>query len=112
MGVNHQKYDRRNITSSRTLPAHQLSRAGREGGARQLGLQATVSLTTIHSYTNDQADPRSAPQGPAAAPAPLAEHHPDDHWRRQSDEPRDSEVKGKIDGISLRVPTPDVSVWS
>ncbi len=67
-------------------------------------------MTTVHSYTNDQSHPGPAPQGSPPRPRGGALDHPDHHRRGQGDLPGDSRGKGKIDGVSLRVPTPDVSV--
>ena len=68
------------------------------------------SMVTIHSYTNDQNDPRPAAQGPAPRARGGAVDHSDDHRRREGHSLVIPELKGKIDGIAIRVPTPDVSL--
>ena len=88
----------------------QLPRAARQGAARDASASSKGWMTTIHSYTNDQQlldlphkDLRRAraaalsmiPTTTGAATA-VGEVLP--------------ELKGKLDGISMRVPTPNVSV--
>ena len=68
-------------------------------------------MTTIHSYTNDQADPGPAAQGPAARPRRGGVHDSHIHRCREGHLPLViPELKGKLDGVAIRVPTPNVSV--
>jgi glyceraldehyde 3-phosphate dehydrogenase len=110
MGVNHEKYDpaKHHILSNASCTTNCLAPF-----AKVLHEQFTILrgwMTTIHSYTNDQQlldlphkDLRRAraaalsiiPTTTGAATA-VGEVMPD--------------LKGKLDGISLRVPTPNVSV--
>ncbi len=62
-------------------------------------------MTTIHSLHQRPGHPRLPPQGPAAGPRRRHVDHSHDDRRGQSDVARAPEVKGKIDGVSLRVPT-------
>src|SRR5207253_1503312 len=73
---------------------HELSRAGREGRARHLGVQARLHDDDPQLYERS-ADPRPAAQGPAPRAGRRAEHHPDDHRRRQGDGPRHSGSAGE-----------------
>ena len=68
-------------------------------------------MTTIHSYTGDQPTLDTHAQGSLPRPRRGAEHRS----RPRPAPPRRSascipELKGKLDGASIRVPTPNVSL--
>ena len=102
---------RRSTTSSRTRRARPTaSRRSRRCCTRR---SASVSgwMTTVHSLHERPAAARPAAQGPAPRPRRGAVDDPDDDRRRQGASARCCpELKGKLDGIAMRVPTPNVSV--
>ena len=55
-------------------------------------------------------DPRPAAQGPAPRPRGGAVDDPDDDRRGEGRRPGAAGAEGKFDGISVRVPTPNVSL--
>jgi glyceraldehyde 3-phosphate dehydrogenase len=67
-------------------------------------------MTTVHSYTNDQRHPRPDPQGPAPRPGGGAVDDPTSTGRGEGDRRRAPALKGKMHGVSVRVPTPNVSL--
>ena len=67
-------------------------------------------MTTIHSYTNDQQILDLPHKDPRRARAAALSIIPTSTGAAKATALVLPEVKGKIDGVSLRVPTPDVSV--
>jgi glyceraldehyde 3-phosphate dehydrogenase len=67
-------------------------------------------MTTVHSVHQRPEHPRPAAQGPAPRPRRGDVDDPDDHGRRPAMGLVLPELKGKLDGTSIRVPTPDVSI--
>jgi glyceraldehyde 3-phosphate dehydrogenase len=68
------------------------------------------SMTTIHSYTNDQPILDFPHKDLRRARAARDQHDPHHHRRGQSHWVGDARAKGKLDGYAMRVPTPNVSV--
>jgi glyceraldehyde 3-phosphate dehydrogenase len=67
-------------------------------------------MTTIHSYTNDQQILDLPHKDLRRARAAAVSNIPTSTGAAKATSLVLPEVKGKIDGVSLRVPTPDVSV--
>lgn len=109
MGVNHEQYDpaTMDVMSNASCTTNCLSPVAKVLNEK-FGIKRGM-MTTIHSYTNDQrildlphADPRRARAGALSmiptttgAAVAVAKVLP--------------ELKGKLDGFSMRVPTPNVS---
>ena len=109
MGVNHEQYDpaTMDVISNASCTTNCLSPVAKVLHEK-FGIKRGM-MTTIHSYTNDQrildlphADPRRARAGAVSmiptttgAAVAVAKVLP--------------ELKGKLDGFSMRVPTPNVS---
>ncbi len=110
MGVNHHKYD----------PAkhHVLSNASCTTNCLVPVVKVVLDnwgfkhgfMTTIHSYTNDQQILDLPHKDLRRARAAALSIIPTTTGAAKATSLVIPEVKGKIDGISLRVPTPDVSV--
>src|SRR5205814_1398831 len=110
MGVNHQKYD----------PAkhHVLSNASCTTNCLVPVVKVVLDtwgftrgfMTTIHSYTNDQQILDLPHKDLRRARAAALSIIPTTTGAAKATSLVIPEVKGKIDGISLRVPTPDVSI--
>src|SRR5205814_6504557 len=110
MGVNHQKYD----------PAkhHVLSNASCTTNCLVPVVKVVLDnwgfkhgfMTTIHSYTNDQQILDLPHKDLRRARAAALSIIPTTTGAAKATSLVLPEVKGKIDGVSLRVPTPDVSV--
>ena len=110
MGVNHQKYDpakhtvlsNASCTTNCLVPVVKvvLDRWGFKHGF----------MTTIHSYTNDQQILDLPHKDLRRARAAGLSIIPTTTGAAKATGLVIPEVKGKIDGISLRVPTPDVSI--
>src|SRR5947208_2101986 len=110
MGVNHQKYD----------PAkhHVISNASCTTNCLVPVVKVVLDtwgfthgfMTTIHSYTNDQQILDLPHKDLRRARAAALSIIPTTTGAAKATSLVIPEVKGKIDGISLRVPTPDVSV--
>ena len=110
MGVNHQKYDpakhtvlsNASCTTNCLVPVVKvvLDRWGFKHGF----------MTTIHSYTNDQQILDLPHKDLRRARAAALSIIPTTTGAAKATGLVIPEVKGKIDGISLRVPTPDVSI--
>src|SRR5207302_9064477 len=110
MGVNHQKYD----------PAkhHVLSNASCTTNCLVPVVKVVLDtwgfrhgyMTTIHSYTNDQQILDLPHKDLRRARAAALSIIPTTTGAAKATGLVLPEVKGKIDGISLRVPTPDVSI--
>lgn len=109
MGVNHDKYDARNhhiisnasCTTNCLVPMVKVVRDG-------FGLKHG-SMTTIHSYTNDQQLLDLPHKDLRRARAAALSMIPTTTGAAKATSLVIPEVKVKIDGISIRVPTPDVS---
>jgi glyceraldehyde 3-phosphate dehydrogenase len=110
MGVNHQKYD----------PAkhHILSNASCTTNCLVPVVKVVIDtwgfvhgfMTTVHSYTNDQQILDLPHKDLRRARAAALSVIPTTTGAAKATSLVIPEVKGKIDGIALRVPTPDVSV--
>src|ERR671924_626834 len=110
MGVNHQKYD----------PAkhHVLSNASCTTNCLVPVVKVVMDsfgfkhgfMTTVHSYTNDQQILALPHKDLRRARAAALSIIPTTTGAAKATGLVIPEVKGKIDGISLRVPTPDVSI--
>ena len=110
LGVNDDKYDAGEAPHHLQRVVHdQLPRADRQGAAREVrhqeGLDDDGAL--LHQRS---AAARSAAQGSAAGARRGAVDHPDHHRRGLAVGEVLPELKGKLDGIAMRVPTPNVSV--
>lgn len=108
MGVNHEKYDpSENVISNASCTTNCLAPLAKVLDEK-FGIKRGM-MTTIHSYTNDQrildfphSDPRRARAGAVSmiptttgAAVAVSQVLP--------------QLKGKLDGFSMRVPTPNVS---
>src|SRR5712692_10510173 len=110
MGVNHQKYD----------PAkdHVISNASCTTNCLVPVVKVVMDtwgfvhgfMTTVHSYTNDQQILDLPHKDLRRARAAALSIIPTTTGAAKATGLVIPEVKGKIDGISLRVPTPDVSI--
>ena len=87
---------------------HELPGAARQGAARALRHQEGLDddRALVHQRP---AAARPAAQGPAARARRGAVDHPDDHRRGLGRRRGDARAEGTLDGISMRVPTPNVS---
>jgi glyceraldehyde 3-phosphate dehydrogenase len=109
MGVNHDKYDaaKHHIISNASCTTNCLvpmvkvvrDRFGFKHG----------SMTTVHSYTNDQQILDLPHKDLRRARAAAVSMIPTTTGAAKATSLVIPEVKGKIDGIAIRVPTPDVS---
>ena len=108
-GVNHDKLEQVPHRGLQRLLHHQLPGAGRQGAQRRRrhrqGLHDHDPL--LHQRP---AVARSGAQGPLPVARRRAQHHPDLDRRRQSGRPGAAGARGRLDGVSIRVPTPNVSV--
>ncbi|HKV51764.1 MAG TPA: type I glyceraldehyde-3-phosphate dehydrogenase [Gemmatimonadaceae bacterium] len=109
MGVNHEKYDaqRHNIISNASCTTNCLVPMVRVV-MDNFGLRH-ASMTTIHSYTNDQHVLDLPHKDLRRARAAAVSMIPTTTGAARATSLVIPEVKGKIDGISVRVPTSDVS---
>jgi glyceraldehyde 3-phosphate dehydrogenase len=110
MGVNHDKYDgaKHNIISNASCTTNCLVpmvKVIRDTFGFRHG-----SMTTIHSYTNDQNVLDLPHKDLRRARAAALSQIPTTTGAAKATSLVIPEVKGKIDGISIRVPTPDVSL--
>ncbi|HWZ28251.1 MAG TPA: type I glyceraldehyde-3-phosphate dehydrogenase [Gemmatimonadales bacterium] len=110
MGVNHQKYDpaKHTIISNASCTTNCLVPVVKV----VLDTWGFVHgfMTTVHSYTNDQQILDLPHKDLRRARAAALSIIPTTTGAAKATSLVIPEVKGKIDGISLRVPTPDVSV--
>src|SRR5690242_3528304 len=110
MGVNHQKYDpaRHTVISNASCTTNCLVPVVKV----VLDTWGFVHgfMTTVHSYTNDQQILDLPHKDLRRARAAALSIIPTTTGAAKATSLVIPEVKGKIDGISLRVPTPDVSV--
>jgi glyceraldehyde 3-phosphate dehydrogenase len=109
MGVNHDKYDAKthaiisnaSCTTNCLVPMVKVVRDN-------FGFKH-ASMTTIHSYTNDQQILDLPHKDLRRARAAAVSMIPTSTGAAKATALVIPEVKGKIDGIAVRVPTPDVS---
>ena len=109
MGVNHDKFDaakhaiisNASCTTNCLVPMVKIVRDN-------FGLKH-ASMTTIHSYTNDQSILDLPHKDLRRARAAAVSMIPTTTGAAKATSLVIPEVKGKIDGIAVRVPTPDVS---
>ncbi|HUF29215.1 MAG TPA: type I glyceraldehyde-3-phosphate dehydrogenase [Gemmatimonadaceae bacterium] len=109
MGVNHEKYDgdKHHIISNASCTTNCLVpmvKVIRDAFGFRHG-----SMTTIHSYTNDQHLLDLPHKDLRRARAAAMSMIPTTTGAAKATSLVIPEVKGKIDGIAIRVPTPDVS---
>ncbi|MDP3911188.1 MAG: type I glyceraldehyde-3-phosphate dehydrogenase [Gemmatimonadales bacterium] len=110
MGVNHQKYD--------AAKHHVISNASCTTNCLVPVVKVVMDnwgfrhgfMTTVHSYTNDQQILDLPHKDLRRARAAALSIIPTTTGAAKATGLVLPEVKGKIDGVSLRVPTPDVSV--
>jgi glyceraldehyde 3-phosphate dehydrogenase len=110
LGVNHEKYDaaKHHIISNASCTTNCLApivKTVRESFGFKHG-----SMVTIHSYTNDQVMLDFPHKDLRRARAAALSMIPTTTGAAKATALVIPEVKGKIDGISIRVPTPDVSL--
>jgi len=110
MGVNHEKYDpaRHNIISNASCTTNCLVPVVKVV-IDSFGFKHGF-MTTVHSYTNDQQILDLPHKDLRRARAAALSIIPTTTGAAKATGLVLPEVKGKIDGISLRVPTPDVSI--
>ena len=109
-GVNHDKLTKDHIVISNALLHHQLPGAGRHGAATMpVGIEKGI-MTTIHSYTGDQPTLDTMHKDLYRARAAALSMIPTSTGAAKAVGLVLPELKGKLDGISIRVPTPNVSV--
>ena len=109
MGVNHEKYDpaKHHIISNASCTTNCLVpmvKVVRDKFGFRHG-----SMTTVHSYTNDQNILDLPHKDLRRARAAAVSMIPTTTGAAKATSLVIPEVKGKIDGIAIRVPTPDVS---
>ncbi|HSC31268.1 MAG TPA: type I glyceraldehyde-3-phosphate dehydrogenase [Gemmatimonadaceae bacterium] len=109
MGVNHDKYDARqhNVISNASCTTNCLVPMVRVV-MDSFGLRH-ASMTTIHSYTNDQNVLDLPHKDLRRARAAAVSMIPTSTGAAKATSLVIPEVKGKIDGLAIRVPTADVS---
>jgi glyceraldehyde 3-phosphate dehydrogenase len=110
MGVNHDKYDaaKHNIISNASCTTNCLVpmvKVVRDNFGFKHG-----AMVTIHSYTNDQSILDLPHKDLRRARAAAVSMIPTTTGAAKATSLVIPEVKGKIDGIAIRVPTPDVSL--
>jgi glyceraldehyde 3-phosphate dehydrogenase len=110
LGVNHEKYDpaKHHIVSNASCTTNCLVpmvKIVRDAFGFQRG-----SMVTIHSYTNDQQLLDLPHKDIRRARAAALSMIPTTTGAAKATSLVIPELKGKIDGISIRVPTPDVSL--
>ena len=110
MGVNHEKYDpaAHTVISNASCTTNCLTPVVKVLLER-FGFRRGV-MTTIHSYTNDQQILDLAHKDLRRARAAAMSMIPTTTGAAKATALVIPELKGKIDGMSIRVPTPDVSV--
>ncbi|MGH7719141.1 MAG: type I glyceraldehyde-3-phosphate dehydrogenase [Gemmatimonadaceae bacterium] len=110
MGVNHEKYQsaRHSVVSNASCTTNCLVpmvKVIRDNFGFKHG-----SMTTVHSYTNDQQILDLPHKDLRRARAAAVSMIPTTTGAAKATSLVIPEVKGKIDGMSIRVPTPDVSL--
>jgi glyceraldehyde 3-phosphate dehydrogenase len=110
MGVNHQKYDpaKHHVISNASCTTNCLVPVVRVV-LDNFGFERGY-MTTIHSYTNDQKILDLPHKDLRRARAAAVNIIPTSTGAAKATSLAIPEVKGKIDGIALRVPTPNVSL--
>jgi len=110
MGVNHEKYDpaKHNIVSNASCTTNclaPLAKVLNDGFGIVKG-----QMTTIHSYTNDQKILDLPHKDLRRARAAAQSMIPTSTGAAKAIYLAIPELKGKLDGVAIRVPTPNVSV--
>jgi len=110
LGVNHDKYDpaKHQIVSNASCTTNCLAPIAKVIHDN-FGIQSGT-MTTIHSYTNDQVILDFPHKDLRRARAAALSMIPTSTGAAKALHLAVPELKGKLDGFSLRVPTPDVSV--
>src|SRR5216117_618985 len=110
MGVNHEKYDpaKHTIISNASCTTNCLVPVVKV--VRETWGFVKGYMTTVHSYTNDQQILDLPHKDLRRARAAALSIIPTTTGAAKATALVIPEVKGKIDGVSLRVPTPDVSI--
>ena len=110
LGVNHDKYDpaKHHIVSNASCTTNCLAPIAKVIHD-SFGIQSGT-MTTIHSYTNDQVILDFPHKDLRRARAAALSMIPTSTGAAKALHLAVPELKGKLDGFSLRVPTPDVSV--
>jgi glyceraldehyde 3-phosphate dehydrogenase len=110
LGVNHDKYDpaKHHIVSNASCTTNCLAPIAKVIHDN-FGIQSGT-MTTIHSYTNDQVILDFPHKDLRRARAAALSMIPTSTGAAKALHLAVPELKGKLDGFSLRVPTPDVSV--
>jgi len=110
VGVNHEIYDpSKHVIVFERVVHDQLPRPGRESPADQLRIRKGW-MTTIHSYTNDQNVLDFPHKDLRRARAAALSMIPTTTGAAKAMGEVLPALKGKLDGFSMRVPTPNVSV--
>lgn len=109
-GINHDKYDAKNhhIVSNASCTTNCLAPMAKVLH-ETFGIESGL-MTTIHSYTNDQMLLDGPHKDPRRARAAALSMVPTTTGAAKAVGLVMPELKGKIDGISIRVPTPNVSL--
>jgi glyceraldehyde 3-phosphate dehydrogenase len=109
-GINHQKYDpqKHHIVSNASCTTNCLSPVAKVLH-ETVGIRAGV-MTTIHSYTNDQRILDLPHEDLRRARAAALSMIPTSTGAAKSIGEVIPELKGKLNGLSIRVPTPNVSL--
>ncbi|MCI0421745.1 MAG: type I glyceraldehyde-3-phosphate dehydrogenase, partial [Acidobacteria bacterium] len=110
MGVNEEKYDRlrHHVISNASCTTNCLAPVAKVLHQR-FGI-ASGSMTTVHSYTNDQRILDLPHSGLRRARAAAVSMIPTTTGAAKAVALVLPELKGKLDGIAIRVPTPNVSL--
>ncbi|MFH1397084.1 MAG: type I glyceraldehyde-3-phosphate dehydrogenase [Candidatus Omnitrophota bacterium] len=110
MGVNEDKYDPKNhfVLSNASCTTNCLAPIAKVLQDKW-GIQKGL-MTTIHSYTNDQRIHDMAHSDPRRARAAAISMIPTSTGAAKAISLVIPELKGKLDGFAIRVPTPNVSV--
>src|SRR5262245_43457273 len=110
MGVNHEKYDAKNhtIVSNASCTTNCLAPVAKV-------LHETFGIvrgqmTTVHSYTNDQKILHLPHQDLRRARAAAESMIPTSTGAAKAIHLAIPELKGRLDGVAIRVPTPNVSI--
>ena len=110
MGVNEDKYDPKNhsVISNASCTTNCLAPIAKVLNDKW-GIEKGL-MTTIHSYTNDQRVQDMAHSDPRRARAAALSMIPTSTGAAKAISLVIPELKGKLDGFAIRVPTPNVSV--
>jgi glyceraldehyde 3-phosphate dehydrogenase len=110
MGVNHDKYDpqRHNIVSNASCTTNALAPLCKVLNDR-FGIVQGL-MTTIHSYTNDQRILDAPHKDPRRARSAALSMIPTSTGAAKALHLVIPELKGKLNGVAIRVPTPDASL--